>query len=732
MRDPWIDKDGNSYEKSAIDKWLSMKNTSPMTCNPLFPEDLIPNRVLKDLIDEFINFPDIVPDIVPAIVPDKIIPIIVPIVASLSRKPLLLYAVIDNSGSMGESCGNIASGEDDGFNRLDLVKHTLNTIITSLSPEDKICIIKFSNVAETFAPLTALTDLNKKLLIERLKHLQPEYSTNIWDGLRAALDLISKLPASDAHNVEIFLLTDGVPNINPPRPIVETVQMYMKKHCTHYRPKMHTFGYGYSLESPMLYELSKACDGCFGFIPDSSMVGTVFINALSHSLVGADALLATDTAICEVGGRFVALLREILSRFAANSQAELHDLVQRFVVTVEADLIERNAAGTAGARATEFMQALLVDCKASEDANLGQVMKAIEPAFFAKWGKHYLYSVLSAYENKVCINFKDKAMQAFRSEPFKAEQERVEDVFLHLAPPKPSIGRREPYSSSNSGYGGGGGGGAGYVSSAPSAASAPAMRTYHNAGGGCFTGDSLVLLATAAGTDDAATGAAATGGAAGCTAVQVRQLRAGDLVHSHLGVSEVECVVLLRYNGPVYQVEQMTLTAYHPVSLHADLSASFFPGDFDHCSQHLDGYVYDVVLRNRGAIASPASLHWNSDTTTSPTSPSSTTTTTSSTSGTRCLYAATFGHCVTKGVFAHAYFGSERVVEDLKRHPAWGSGRVVLSDYAFLRADDAQQCVVGLRFPTQAPSTDGDGTAAAADGATAVDDVAGGAVVACC
>lgn len=55
MRDPYIDQDGNSYEKEAIEKWLSQNSTSPITRNPMTEDDLVPNRVLRDVISDFIK-----------------------------------------------------------------------------------------------------------------------------------------------------------------------------------------------------------------------------------------------------------------------------------------------------------------------------------------------------------------------------------------------------------------------------------------------------------------------------------------------------------------------------------------------------------------------------------------------------------------------------------------------------------------------------------------------------
>ena len=52
MVDPWIDYEGNSYEKKAIVEYLKKKSTSTITRNPLFLnlEQLYPNRALRDII----------------------------------------------------------------------------------------------------------------------------------------------------------------------------------------------------------------------------------------------------------------------------------------------------------------------------------------------------------------------------------------------------------------------------------------------------------------------------------------------------------------------------------------------------------------------------------------------------------------------------------------------------------------------------------------------------------
>ncbi|RYH14992.1 hypothetical protein EON65_32580, partial [archaeon] len=122
----------------------------------------------------------------------------------------------------------------------------------------------------------------------RVNALEPEGQTNIWDGMRVAVDQVASLHTSytpiPSHtadskstptitaaplsstladlNVHIYLLTDGEPTINPPSPLDVTVQGYVAKKCVHgIYPVVSTFGYGYQLDSVLLYSLANLQGG---------------------------------------------------------------------------------------------------------------------------------------------------------------------------------------------------------------------------------------------------------------------------------------------------------------------------------------------------------------------------------------------------------------------------------------------------------------------------------------
>lgn len=53
MRDPVIDSEGHTYERTAIVQWLQTNPRSPITRKPMTVADLKPNRALAEAIDRW-------------------------------------------------------------------------------------------------------------------------------------------------------------------------------------------------------------------------------------------------------------------------------------------------------------------------------------------------------------------------------------------------------------------------------------------------------------------------------------------------------------------------------------------------------------------------------------------------------------------------------------------------------------------------------------------------------
>ncbi|CAE6433545.1 unnamed protein product [Rhizoctonia solani] len=93
----------------------------------------------------------------------------------------------------------------------------------------------------------------------------------------------TQLDNSERRLSALFILTDGQPNIEPPRGHIPMLKTYLDSLSSN-APKftISTFGFGYSLDSRLLDEIADLGQGMYGFIPDSGMVGTVFVHALAN------------------------------------------------------------------------------------------------------------------------------------------------------------------------------------------------------------------------------------------------------------------------------------------------------------------------------------------------------------------------------------------------------------------------------------------------------------------
>ncbi|KAG8909095.1 hypothetical protein FRC00_010789 [Tulasnella sp. 408] len=273
------------------------------------------------------------------------------------RAPIDFVLTIDVSGSMGEGAPVPGENERTGLSVLDVVKHAANTIITTMRSEDRIAIVSFSGTAKVVLPLTHTTEEGKSKALKEVGSLRPLDSTNLWDGLKQSMNLLTGAPpASDPESPagaiaslattgnaiaagianmtvgtslpppqyvdsinrlsSIFLLTDGQPHIVPPRGHIPMLKLYLDS-----QPKdktkftINTFGFGYSLDSKLLNEIAKVGNGHFGFIADSGMVGTNFVHAVANTYATYAEGLFVDI---EVDDAKVAKNMEVLGSFEAN------------------------------------------------------------------------------------------------------------------------------------------------------------------------------------------------------------------------------------------------------------------------------------------------------------------------------------------------------------------------------------------------------------------------------
>lgn len=310
MQDPVIDPEGHSYERNAIVTWLHKNPISPITRSPLDITRLRPNRALKESIDQIRSMIDAsqLKKITPLaqkcsaemiqILQNSLdnislnvintmnqIHVEVDIPDSNTRAPVNMVLVIDVSASMGSEAtmkNDQGQEESHGFSLLDIVKQASHTVRVCLNEKDCLSIVSYSREGTVVQPPTAMDQTGNMASKVAIDSLHPDANTNIWDGLLKALDLCKNSSSPERVN-KILLLTDGQPNVIPPRGHVGMLRKYRDSNGE-LPASVDTFGFGYNLDSVDLNNIAQECMGSYGFIPDSAMVGDLFSNCLASVL----------------------------------------------------------------------------------------------------------------------------------------------------------------------------------------------------------------------------------------------------------------------------------------------------------------------------------------------------------------------------------------------------------------------------------------------------------------
>jgi len=305
-----------------------------------------------------------------------------------------------------------------------------------------------------------------------------------------------------------------------------------------------------------------------------------------------------------VRSRFLLIdtLRDIIGKMSSSAQVSATSVLNKLISSLEGIEDDR-------------IQALVGDAK-------GQITEAIsKDEWWSRWGKHFLPSLMEAHLLQQCNNFKDPGIQKYGGPLFEKIRDEVEIIFNKLPPPEAS----RPLTDN----------------------SAPLtnMNAYYNYSGGCFDGNSAVLME-------------------GNQQKLVKDIKKGDKVITHNGaVSEVQCALkMLCPSGSLSLVELeggLRITAYHPVRVNQKWS---FPGDIKPAQVVPCEAVYTFVLNQQSEHIMVIN-------------------------GIECV---TLGHNKQEDIVRHAFFGSDAVVQEMKKMSGWEAGLIEMADAetCFVRDSD--------------------------------------------
>eukprot|EP00829_Urostomides_striatus_P012068 TRINITY_DN3100_c0_g1_i1.p1 TRINITY_DN3100_c0_g1~~TRINITY_DN3100_c0_g1_i1.p1 ORF type:complete len:514 (+),score=146.98 TRINITY_DN3100_c0_g1_i1:63-1604(+) len=443
------------------------------------------------------------------------------------RNPCAFVCVVDVSGSMSEADPAESGVEDSGFSRLDIVKHSLKTVVNLLEDNDYLGIVTFCGQSNVVLGISQMSESAKKMAQDKIDQMKPDGNTNIWSGLQGAISLITSNPICQNMTTSLMLFTDGESNENPPGGILETLKNHLGGNTPYY--SMNTFGFGYNMDSSLLYDISKLGHGINCYLPVCNLVGTTFVNCVCNFLS-----TAADKAFIEVtcdkgkkllsigyemnenridvgtiqygqprdfiidvgeGGLFTAKLtyytkegkksieatpnKDFMGFHKAYSRCFYNYLLLKglngyspsnqnieFLKEI-ADIIT-----SAPSKDDPEMKALLRDITSPDEVE-GRITKAFSTSDrVGRWGSHYVRSMIRAHQLQQCHNFKDPGVQVYGGNLFKELREKADKIFCSLPPAVPSRKPAPPVAQS-----------------APaSAPQADMQEFYSGGGGGCFDG----------------------------------------------------------------------------------------------------------------------------------------------------------------------------------------------------------------------------------------------------
>ncbi|KAI3658316.1 hypothetical protein MP638_004149 [Amoeboaphelidium occidentale] len=704
LSDPVVDPDGNTYEKKAILAWLTQHGTSPITRKPLRADQLVPNRALRDLIEAKEKALKMKPaDIqktaivsAPVSKEDVSFNCYSPSSGStiISVKgpdanhtyPSHICCVIDTSGSMGSYVTVKAadgSNESDGLTLLDLVKHATSVIIHSLGDNDMLSLIEFNSSSTCVLKPTLMDNAGKKKAKDALDSLYPTGSTNLAAGISHSVEVSSQVPNS--HFSSIFLLTDGVPD---DQDLDYTGILRRKLEKTPLFGTINTFGFGYDLNSGLLRKIAQEGDGFFGFIPDGGFVGTIFINALANTRTtyATNVALAVDASAPALVGS----LRHVVNgsttkiflpplRFGQSSEFVFDKTNLKFSLTFEAigghnihfekpDSIQlpENEVNYHLLRATvakslfDAQEAVMFRSGDIAGNDIREKLQVSQGASSQRASDSRIDALCKDLEGQVkeALSredwFKRWGKHFFISLAFAHLRQirnnfkdpgvqvyggslfqKLQDDYQDLFI---SLPPPKPSGVRFSDHG-----------SPVSASAAPpvSMSRYYNAGGVCFAGSCEVELA------------------AGFSR-KIQDLRKGDIVSNG---AIVECIVETFCMKPAPLVEiglnkKLLITPYHPVYQ----DGWKFPIDISPLGNKECSRVFNLVLSKNHYVVID---------------------------GVKCV---TMGHNFKDEIVRHDYFGSDKVVEDLKKLDGWNAGYIRLMPDLIQRGPDGTISRIGQEF----------------------------------
>ena len=666
MKDPVIMSDGQTYDRESITKALKVSPLSPITKKRLNIKEAIPNYNLKSMIEKFLNDgknplkiensqkidlnsktqiksfnAEVIDD--PSNAGNVFVNLSIEPEKVNSRKPLLLICMIDVSGSMQVSASEDMKGvENVSFSRIALVKHALKTIASTMNADDKMALITFSGKAKLVLEPTNVDNMGKNIIFNEIKKMYPDGCTNIWDALRLGLIEAQKYRN---YNTSLILFTDGEPNENPPMGIVPSLKENISD-IKNINFTISTFAFGYNVDSILMEEISKIGNGIYGYCPDCTMVGTIFTNFMANIMNTIESTVTIDIKNkylqkkFEIGGLYSGISRHLGFTMKKddfkNTQIKLYlgkeekNLIENIDYTQKnseimnqyyrfklIELIENNLETKDHKKTLNEVKNLFDTI--NKEQNKTEFMKNLLIDLINKDPNHG--QVEKAFSKEYFEKWGLNYLLSFLRFHVMEQCGNFKDQSLKIYASEDFENLRKTGNKI-------------FINLPPpendcggeQISKANFVNICYNYHGGCFNGDALVELKDGK--------------------KKVKNLRKGDILKNG---AVVECLVENKINREekVVSINDALFSLYHPIEINGEW---VFPCQhFKVIKKYISSW-YNLVLKNKHEVVLNG------------------------------VKAITLGHNRTEGILKHPYFGTEKVINALKKYNSYNTGFISTSN----------------------------------------------------
>ena len=666
MKDPVIMSDGQTYDRESITKALKVSPLSPITKKRLNIKEAIPNYNLKSMIEKFLNDgknplkiensqkidlnsktqiksfnAEVIDD--PSNAGNVFVNLSIEPEKVNSRKPLLLICMIDVSGSMQVSASEDMKGvENVSFSRIALVKHALKTIASTMNADDKMALITFSGKAKLVLEPTNVDNMGKNIIFNEIKKMYPDGCTNIWDALRLGLIEAQKYRN---YNTSLILFTDGEPNENPPMGIVPSLKENISD-IKNINFTISTFAFGYNVDSILMEEISKIGNGIYGYCPDCTMVGTIFTNFMANIMNTIESTVTIDIKNkylqkkFEIGGLYSGISRHLgftmkkddfkntqIKLFLGKEEKNLtenidytqknSEIMNQYYRFKLIELIENNLETKDHKKTLNEVKNLFDTI--NKEQNKTEFMKNLLIDLINKDPNHG--QVEKAFSKEYFEKWGLNYLLSFLRFHVMEQCGNFKDQSLKIYASEDFENLRKTGNKI-------------FINLPPpendcggeQISKANFVNICYNYHGGCFNGDALVELKDGK--------------------KKVKNLRKGDILKNG---AVVECLVENKINREekVVSINDALFSLYHPIEINGEW---VFPCQhFKVIKKYISSW-YNLVLKNKHEVVLNG------------------------------VKAITLGHNRTEGILKHPYFGTEKVINALKKYNSYNTGFISTSN----------------------------------------------------